>query len=91
MTLEQAIAACGYVCVECGSSVIRLDSAPLLGQIPVIVHYELPDGSWCPALSGGVAAELASMDLLAALAAVMVPLASYGEPVWHRRPRLEAA
>jgi hypothetical protein len=51
----------------------------------VVVHWPVGGGAWCPALSGGPAARLASLDLLDALAAVM-PVASYGEPEpWHRR------
>ena len=90
--LERAISACGFWCLECGSDQVRLDHAPLLGYVPVIVHARLDDGEWCPALSGGPAAVLASLDLLDALLAVLAPYGghSYGDPVWHRRERLAA-
>ncbi len=83
--LAAAIAACGYVCCECQSATVRLDYAPALGWVPVIIHWQLADGSWCPALSGGPAARLASLDLLDVLAA-MIPAGDYGEPEpWHCR------
>jgi hypothetical protein len=82
--LAAAVASCGYVCVECGSGVVRLDHAPALGWLPVAAHWPLTGGGWCPVLSGGPAARLASLDLLDSLSAA-VALASYGEPVWHRR------
>ncbi len=81
--LVVALARCGFRCVECGSGAVRLDHAA--GEwVPVITHWQLPDGGWCPATHGGTAGMLASLDLLDAMAAVM-PVASYGEPVWHRR------
>jgi hypothetical protein len=83
--LAAALAACGYVCVECFSDQVRLDYAPAIGHIPVIIHWPVADGEWCPALSGGAAARLASLDLLDALAAV-ISVADYGNPeAWHRR------
>lgn len=83
--LAAALAACGFRCVECCTDAVRLDWAPRLGWVPVISHWPLADGGWCPALGGGPATRLASLDLLDALAAVM-PAADYGEPEpWHRR------
>lgn len=83
--LAAAVASCGFRCVECGSGTVRLDHAPALGWLPVVSHWPLGGGAWCPVLSGGPAARLASLDLLDALAAVM-PVADYGEPAaWHRR------
>jgi hypothetical protein len=83
--LAAALAACGFRCVECFSDQVRLDHAPALGLIPVIIHFQLADGTWCPALSGGAAARLASLDLLDCLATVMA-LSDYGNPeAWHRR------
>lgn len=83
--LAAAVESCGFRCVECGSGTIRLDHAPALGWIPVIIHWQLADGSWCPALHGGLAARLASLDLLDCLAAVAA-MGDYGEPEpWHRR------
>ena len=82
-------AAAGYSCVECQSTSVRFDSTPD-GLVPVVTHWQLPDGSWCPATHGGLAARLASLDLLDALDAVM-PLGQYGEPEpWHRRERMSA-
>jgi hypothetical protein len=98
--LAAALALCGYRCVECGSDVVRLDHAPRLGWIPVVVHWPVDPAAsrwrrwlrsmlrrpvrWCPATHGGPAARLATLDLLDALAAA-VALADYDEPVWHRR------
>jgi hypothetical protein len=88
--LAAALAACGFRCVECGTDRVRLDSTPA-GYVPVISHWQLADGSWCPALDGGPAARLASLDLLDALAA-HVALADYGEfEPWHRRQRAVSA
>jgi hypothetical protein len=88
--LAAAIAVCGYVCVECFSSTVRLDYAPALGAVPVIVHQQRDDGEWCPALSGGAAARLAEMDLLDSLYGAVTVLEP--EPgTWHRRPKLVAA
>ena len=88
--LAAALAACAFRCVECYSDQVRLDHAPALGWVPVIIHWPVADGIWCPALSGGAAARLASLDLLDALAAVMA-VADYGEPEpFHRRERLGA-
>lgn len=88
--LAAAVGACGYVCCECQSDSVRLDWTPVLGYVPVVVHWPLPDGTWCPATHGGPAAARSSLDLLELLAA-HVAVAEYGEPVWHRRPRLAVA
>lgn len=88
--LAAAVASCGYRCVECGSGTVRLDHAARIGWIPVVSHWPLGGGAWCPVLSGGPAARLASLDLLDAMAAA-VALADYDEPVWHRRDHLAAA
>jgi hypothetical protein len=88
--LARAVAECGFTCCECQSTTVRLDHAPALGWLPVIAHWQLADGTWCPALSGDPAASRASWDLLDALAAAMAPVGHYGEPVWHRR-QLSAA
>jgi hypothetical protein len=80
--LELAVAACGFRCCECQSDQVRVDWEPAVGPVPVIVHWKLDDGSWCPVLSGGPAAALASLDLLEALAAVAF-VSDYGEPVGH--------
>lgn len=83
--LATAVEACGFRCVECFSDQVRLDYAPALGPVPVITHWPLDDGTWCPALAGGPAAQLASLDLLDCLAAV-VAMGDYGEQEpWHRR------
>lgn len=94
--LRAALDACAFTCVECGSDQVRLDHAPALGFIPVIVHWPVAPGEWCPALAGGEAARLASLDLLRDLAAV-VPDAAYAEALeaeepwaWHRRERVAA-
>lgn len=88
--LAAALAVCGFVCVECGTDQVRIDHAPKLGLVPVVMHWQTGPGEWCPALSGGAAARLASVDLLDALAAV-VPLSQYGEPEpWHRREKVTA-
>jgi hypothetical protein len=68
--------------VECGSTEVILRHAPVPGPVPTIVHWQLDDGTWCPVLAGGEAAERASMDLLDALAALM-GVGDYGEPVGH--------
>jgi hypothetical protein len=61
-----------------------LDWAPALGWVPIIPHWQT-EGGECPALHGGPATRLASLDLLDCLAAV-IPTADYGEPEpWHRR------
>jgi hypothetical protein len=78
--LELAIMASGFRCWLCQSNeVVVRDEA---GDLPVIRHWQNADGWWCPALGGGAAAALASLDLLEALAAVM-HVADYGEPVEH--------
>ena len=80
--LETAVAACAFRCCECGSDEVVLKHAPAIGAIPVIRHWTLARGAWCPVLDGGLAAERASLDLLDALAAVM-GISQYGEPVLH--------
>jgi hypothetical protein len=50
----------------------------------VLLRRPEPPVQWCPVLSGGPAAKLATLDVLDALAAA-VALADYDEPVWHRR------
>ncbi len=111
--LAAAVAACGFTCVECGSTTVRLDHAPALGWVPVIVHWpvvtvpvaarpwwqrwlrrRLPvpapvPAQWCPALSGGPAAELASRDLLDAIFGAVTVGEREPEP-WHRRERVSA-
>jgi hypothetical protein len=79
--LARAVAACGYRCVECQSGEVVLRYTPADGWTPVIRHW-LADGRWCPVLTDWDTAELASLDLLDALAAV-TGLSSYGEPVLH--------
>jgi hypothetical protein len=80
--LEAAVAQCGFRCCECQSDQVRVDREPAVGPVPVIVHWQLDDGSWCPCLAGGEAAAMASLDLLDALAAVAF-VSDYGEPVGH--------
>jgi len=83
--LAAAIERCGFTCCECQSTMVQLDWTPALGWIPVIIHWQLADGSWCPALHGGPAARPASLDLLDCLAAVAT-MSDYNEPEpWHRR------
>jgi hypothetical protein len=87
LELELAIAVSGFRCAECGSDRVRVE--PAGGLVPVIVHWADERGWWCPVLGGGPAAELVSLDLLDALAAVMF-VSEYGEPVGHEFA-LEAA
>ena len=85
---------CGFSCCICQSPVIRLHYAPALGWVPAIRHWQLAEGTWCPALDGDPFAGWASMDLLDALAAVVnvgtVRLSQYEEPVWHARELVTA-
>jgi hypothetical protein len=87
LELELAIAAAGFRCAECGSNAVRVECAG--GLVPVIAHWHDELGWWCPALGGGPAAEVVSLDLLDALERYLF-VADYGEPVEHEFA-LEAA
>jgi hypothetical protein len=68
---------------------VKLHYAPALGWVPTVRHWQV-GGEWCPALSGGLVAELESYDLLDALATALAPVGHYGEPVWHARELVAA-
>jgi hypothetical protein len=82
LELELAIAVAGFRCAECGSNDVVVRDERAAGLVPYIRHWHDERGWWCPALSGGLAAEVASLDLLDALARVVL-VADYGEPVEH--------
>jgi len=89
LELELAIAVAGFRCAECGSGDVAVRDEPAAGLVPYIRHWHDERGWWCPALAGGPAAALASLDLLDALARV-TGVGDYGEPVEHEFA-LEAA
>ncbi len=86
--LAAAVELAGFRCVECQSTDTWLDITPA-GPVPVVTHWAV-DGADCPAVRGGAAQLRASLDLIDCLAVVLVPVADYGETVWHRRIRLGA-